>query len=100
MRQSSDVRVNLVDRVLRYEITETFVNRGSRVGEADFMFPLPKGAAFQDLNSRLVTLKSKADSLRDPATFFPRAVASSGRPPSRSRPRTMARARCRRSTCR
>ena len=36
-------------RVLRYEITETFVNRGSRVGEADYMFPLPKGAAFQDL---------------------------------------------------
>jgi Ca-activated chloride channel family protein len=49
VRQSSDVRVNLVDRVLRYEVTETFVNRGSRVGEADFMFPLPKGAAFQDL---------------------------------------------------
>src|SRR6202158_4434581 len=48
-RQSSDVRVELVDRVLRYEITETFVNRGTRVGEADFMFPLPKGAAFQDL---------------------------------------------------
>ncbi len=40
-RQSSDVRVELADRVLRYEITETFVNRGSRVGEADFMFPLP-----------------------------------------------------------
>src|SRR5437763_10704753 len=49
VRQSSDVRVNFVDRVLRYEITETFVNRGSRLGEADFMFPLPKGAAFQDL---------------------------------------------------
>jgi Ca-activated chloride channel family protein len=49
VRQSSDVRVELVDRVLRYEITETFVNRGNRVGEADFMFPLPKGAAFQDL---------------------------------------------------
>jgi Ca-activated chloride channel family protein len=48
-RQNSDVRVQLVDRVLRYEITETFVNRGNRVGEADFMFPLPKGAAFQDL---------------------------------------------------
>src|SRR3954471_8581711 len=48
-RQSSDARVQLVDRVLRYEITETFVNRGNRVGEADFMFPLPKGAAFQDL---------------------------------------------------
>jgi Ca-activated chloride channel family protein len=49
VRQSSDVQVQLVDRVLRYEITETFVNRGNRVGEADFMFPLPKGAAFQDL---------------------------------------------------
>src|SRR3954471_811617 len=49
IRQSSDVRVDLVDRVLRYEVTETFVNRGSRMGEADFMFPLPKGAAFQDL---------------------------------------------------
>ena len=49
VRQSSDVRVDLVDRVLRYEITETFVNRGSRIGEADYMFPLPKGASFQDL---------------------------------------------------
>src|SRR3979409_2664713 len=49
VRQSSDVRVELVDRVLRYEVTETFINRGSRVGEADFMFPLPKGAAFPDL---------------------------------------------------
>ena len=49
VRLSSDVRVELADRVLRYEVTETFVNRGSRVGEADFMFPLPKGAAFQDL---------------------------------------------------
>ena len=49
VRQSSDVRVELIDRVLRYEVTETFINRGSRVGEADFMFPLPKGAAFQDL---------------------------------------------------
>jgi len=48
-RKGSDVRVDLVDRVLRYEITETFVNRGSRLGEADYMFPLPKGAAFQDL---------------------------------------------------
>ncbi len=41
--------MELADRVLRYEVTETFVNRGSRVGEADYMFPLPKGAAFQDL---------------------------------------------------
>ncbi|GAC1409512.1 MAG: hypothetical protein NVSMB53_01890 [Gemmatimonadaceae bacterium] len=43
------MRVDLVDRVLHYEITETFVNRGGRVGEADYMFPLPKDAAFQDL---------------------------------------------------
>lgn len=49
VRQSSDVRVELIDRVLRYEVTETFVNRGGRVGEADYMFPLPKGAALQDL---------------------------------------------------
>src|SRR3981081_2908449 len=49
VRQSSDVRVELVDRVLRYEVTENFINSRSRVGEADFMFPLPKGAAFQDL---------------------------------------------------
>jgi Ca-activated chloride channel family protein len=38
-----------MDRVLRYEVTEVFVNRGSRIGEADYIFPLPKGAAFQDL---------------------------------------------------
>ena len=48
-RQSSDVRADLTDRVLRYEVTETFINRGSGLGEADYMFPLPKGAAFQDL---------------------------------------------------
>jgi len=35
--------------VLHYEVTETFVNRGSGIGEADYLFPLPKGAAFQDL---------------------------------------------------
>jgi len=34
---------------VRYEVTETFVNRGSGIGEADYLFPLPKGAAFQDL---------------------------------------------------
>jgi len=35
--------------VLRFEVTETFVNRGTGFGEADYIFPLPKGAAFQDL---------------------------------------------------
>jgi Ca-activated chloride channel family protein len=48
-RTSSDVRVELADRVLRYEISETFVNRGGGVAEADYLFPLPKGAAFEDL---------------------------------------------------
>ncbi len=49
IRSSSRVHVELADRVLRYEVTETFVNRGSRLGEADYLFPLPAGAAFQDL---------------------------------------------------
>jgi flagellar hook-associated protein 2 len=33
--------------------------------------------AFQDLNSRLSTLKGRADALKDPATFFGRSVSSS-----------------------
>ncbi|HEX2722584.1 MAG TPA: VIT domain-containing protein, partial [Gemmatimonadaceae bacterium] len=49
VKQSSSVRADLSDRVLRYEVTETFVNRGEAAGEADYIFPLPKGAAFQDL---------------------------------------------------
>ena len=49
VKQSSHVRADLTDRVLRYEVTETFVNRGGGLGEADYIFPLPKGAAFQDL---------------------------------------------------
>ncbi len=49
VRQSSDVHVELINGVLRYEVSETFVNRGSGIGEADYLFPLPKGAAFQDL---------------------------------------------------
>ena len=49
VRTRTDVRVRLTDRVLRYEVEETFVNRGGRIGEADYVFPLPKNAAFQDL---------------------------------------------------
>ena len=49
VKQSTHVRADLTDRVLRYEVTETFVNRGGGLGEADYIFPLPKGAAFQDL---------------------------------------------------
>src|SRR5438067_5490253 len=49
VRTNTDVRVRLVDRVPRYEVEERFVNRGNTVGEADYVFPLPKNAAFQDL---------------------------------------------------
>lgn len=48
-RTSSEIRVALADRVLRYEVTEIFTNRGSTVAEADYVFPLPAGAAFEDL---------------------------------------------------
>ncbi len=48
-RASSTVRIDLVNGVARYEVTETFINRGGRVGEADYLYPMPKGAAFQDL---------------------------------------------------
>ena len=48
-RTSSQVRVELGDRVLRYQITETFRNRGGMIGEADYIFPMPAGAAFEAL---------------------------------------------------
>lgn len=50
-RVSSDVQASLEGggRVVRYEITEKFVNRGPGLGEADYIFPLPNGAAFEDL---------------------------------------------------
>ncbi|HEX6058314.1 MAG TPA: VIT domain-containing protein [Gemmatimonadaceae bacterium] len=48
-RVSSDVRVSLRERVLSYEVTEIFHNAGGRIGEADYLFPLPRDAAFQDL---------------------------------------------------
>ena len=35
--------------MLRYEIEERFVNRGGVVGEADYVLPLPRGAAFENL---------------------------------------------------
>jgi len=49
VRTRSDVRVELADHVLRYEIEERFVNRGATLGEADYLFPLPTNAAFQNL---------------------------------------------------
>ncbi len=47
--RSSATRVVLSDRVLTYEVTEVFRNSGSAVGEADYLFPLPAGAAFENL---------------------------------------------------
>ncbi len=49
VRTSSEVRAELADRVVRYEVNETFRNLGGGLGEADYLFPLPAGAAFQDL---------------------------------------------------
>jgi Ca-activated chloride channel homolog len=50
VRTRSDVRARMdAARAVHYEVEERFVNRGSVVGEADYMFPLPKGAAFSDL---------------------------------------------------
>jgi len=48
-RIRSDVRADLADRIVRFEVTETFLNRGSGIAEADYIFPLPPRAAFQDL---------------------------------------------------
>src|SRR5262245_24124821 len=50
VRTRSDVRARLdAGRAIHYEVEERFVNRGGALGEADYMFPLPKGAAFADL---------------------------------------------------
>ncbi|MBV6520177.1 MAG: hypothetical protein MNPFHGCM_00282 [Gemmatimonadaceae bacterium] len=48
-RTSNEVRAELVGRAVRFEVSETFLNRGSTVGEADYVFPLPAGAAFESL---------------------------------------------------
>ena len=48
-RSASHVRVTMEDRVLHYEVEERFTNRGGGIAEADYIFPLPTDAAFQDL---------------------------------------------------
>ncbi|HSU96756.1 MAG TPA: VWA domain-containing protein, partial [Gemmatimonadaceae bacterium] len=48
-RSASHVTATLMDGVLHYEVDETFVNHGGRIGEADYVFPLPHDAAFSDL---------------------------------------------------
>lgn len=49
VRLASDAKIALAERVLRYEVTEVFKNTGRSVAEADYIFPLPSGAAFEDL---------------------------------------------------
>lgn len=49
VRTLSRAVLTLEGRVLRYEITEKFVNRGTVVGETDYLLPLPARAAFEDL---------------------------------------------------
>lgn len=48
-RTGREVKVTLEGRVLRYEVTERWTNRGHAIGEADYVLPLPRGAAFEDL---------------------------------------------------
>ncbi|MEX2180656.1 MAG: VIT domain-containing protein [Gemmatimonadaceae bacterium] len=49
VRTGREVRVVLDGRVLRYEVTERWTNHGRMIGEADYVLPLPRGAAFEDL---------------------------------------------------
>ena len=49
VRTSSRAVLTLEGRVLRYEITEKFTNRGAMVGETEYLLPLPARAAFEDL---------------------------------------------------
>ena len=49
VRTGSTVTAELRGRVVHYEIEERFENRGATLGEADYYFPLPRTAAFQDL---------------------------------------------------
>ncbi len=48
-RTGREVKVSLEGRVLRYEVTERWTNHGHAIGEADYVLPLPRGAAFEDL---------------------------------------------------
>jgi Ca-activated chloride channel homolog len=49
VRTSSEVHADLADRVVRWEVKETFRNTGGPLGEADYLFPLPRDAAFENL---------------------------------------------------
>lgn len=50
LRTGREVRVALEGRILRYEVTERWTNRGRALGEVDYVLPLPRGAAFENLS--------------------------------------------------
>ncbi|MCU0616864.1 MAG: hypothetical protein MUD17_07275, partial [Gemmatimonadaceae bacterium] len=49
VRLATRTVVEVDGRVARTTITETFENRGGPLGEADVVYPLPSGAAFEEL---------------------------------------------------
>jgi Ca-activated chloride channel homolog len=49
VRSASDAVVRLEGNVWRVTLTERYRNDGRGVGEADYVLPLPRGAAFEDL---------------------------------------------------
>ena len=49
VHEASSARVVLDNGVLKFAISESLRNTGGQNGEVDYMFPLPKMAAFQDL---------------------------------------------------
>jgi Ca-activated chloride channel homolog len=59
VRTSSEVHAEMADRIVRWEVRETFRNTGGPLGEADYLFPLPRDAAFENLqltiNGQLVS---------------------------------------------
>lgn len=46
-RTRSDVRVRIEGRVAHFEVSEWFANRGRRLAEGEYLYPLPGEAVFQ-----------------------------------------------------
>jgi Ca-activated chloride channel family protein len=46
-RTRSEVRVRVEGRIAQIEVSEWFVNRGQRLAEGDYLYPLPGEAVFQ-----------------------------------------------------
>lgn len=49
VRTATAVSASLRRGVVAWEVSQTFTNRGAVAGETEFLFPLPPGAAFDDL---------------------------------------------------